>query len=82
MALIVLIGDDVLEAYELRLLDNLELFDGEELRRKEVRMVENERDWKREVLILAGRDVYREEVLLGGSRSFRDWFRVDQTGCS
>jgi hypothetical protein len=60
MVLIVLTGDDVFEAYELRLLDSFELFDGEDVRRKEVRMVENERDWKREVLILAqSRRVWR-----------------------
>jgi len=44
IALIVLMGDDVFEAYEFRLLDIMESFDGEELRRKDVRMVEKERD--------------------------------------
>jgi len=53
IALIVLMGDDVFEAYEFRLLDIMESFDGEELRRKDVRMVEKERDWKREGRIFA-----------------------------
>jgi len=54
MALIVLMGDDVFEAYELRLLDIIELFDGEDVRRNEVRMVEKDRDWKREVRMVKG----------------------------
>jgi hypothetical protein len=51
IALIVLMGDDAREAYESRLLDTTELLDGDRLRRKEVRMEEKERDWKREVRI-------------------------------
>lgn len=54
MALIVLMGDDVFEAYELRLLDIIELFDGEDVRRNEVRMVEKDSDWKREVRMVKG----------------------------
>lgn len=53
MALIVSMGDEVFDAYEFRLLANIELFDGEELRRKDVRIVEKDRDWKREVRISA-----------------------------
>jgi hypothetical protein len=53
IALIVSIGDEELEAYESRLLDIMELFDGEEERRREVRMLEKLRDWKREVRIFA-----------------------------
>ena len=52
IALIVLIGDK-LEAYESRLLDIMELSDVEEERRREVRMLEKLRDWKREVRIFA-----------------------------
>jgi hypothetical protein len=52
IALIVSIGEDVLEAYELRLLDMREVFEGEDERRKEVRMLEKLRDWKREVRML------------------------------
>jgi hypothetical protein len=52
IALIVSIGEDVLEAYELRLLDMREMFEGEDERRKEVRMLEKLRDWKREVRML------------------------------
>ena len=44
MALIVVIGEEVFEAYELRLLDILEPLEGEEERRKEVRMLEKEMD--------------------------------------
>ena len=55
MALIVLIGEDVCEAYELRLLDSKELWDRTEERRKDVRMLEKEMDWKREDLILLDR---------------------------
>ena len=51
IALIVSSGDE-LEAYESRLLDIMELFDEEE-RRREVRMLEKLRDWKREVRIFA-----------------------------
>lgn len=51
MALIVFIGEEVEDAYESRLLDIIELFDGEEVRWKDVRMVEKDRDWKREVRI-------------------------------
>jgi len=52
IALIVSIGEEVLEAYELRLLDMREMFEGEDERRKEVRMLEKLRDWKREVRML------------------------------
>jgi len=41
----------------LRLLDIMELFDGEELRRSDVRMVEKDSDWKREVRIAAERSL-------------------------
>lgn len=55
IALIVLMGDEEFEAYESRLLDIMELLDGDEERRREVRMVEmeEEMDWKREVRIIA-----------------------------
>jgi hypothetical protein len=55
IALIVLMGDEELEAYESRLLDIMELFEGDEERRREVRMLEKEEemDWKREVRIIA-----------------------------
>ena len=53
IALIVLMGDELFEAYELRLLDDVELFDMEELRRNEVRMVDIDSDWKREGLMFA-----------------------------
>jgi len=45
MALIVLIGDEEFEVYELRLLEVMEPFD-EDDRRNEVRMLEKEKDWK------------------------------------
>lgn len=48
----VLIGDEVLEAYESLLLDNIEPWDADEERRRDDRMLENERDWKRVVRIL------------------------------
>jgi hypothetical protein len=51
IALIVIMGDDDLETTESRLLDMTEALDGDRLRWKEVRMVEKERDWKRDVLI-------------------------------
>jgi hypothetical protein len=53
MALMALIGDEVLEAYESRLLDIIEPWDVEDERRRELRMLEKERDWKRVVRILA-----------------------------
>jgi len=53
MALMVLIGDE-LETYESRLLDIIEPCDAEDERRRELRMLENESDWKRVVRILAG----------------------------
>lgn len=56
MALMVLIGDEELEAYESRLLDIMEPCDAEDERRRELRMLENESDWKRVVRILAGRN--------------------------
>ena len=51
IALMVLTGDEVLEAYEFRLL--VEQSDADLELRKEVRMLEKERDWKRVVRILA-----------------------------
>ena len=51
IALMALIGEDEFDAYESRLLDIMELFEGDCVRRKDVRMVEKERDWKREVRI-------------------------------
>ena len=56
MALMVLIGDEELEAYESRLLDDMEPCDVEDERRRELRMLENESDWKRVVRILTGRN--------------------------
>jgi hypothetical protein len=53
MALIVLIGDEELEAYESRLLDMMEPCEIEDERRRELRMLEKERDWNRVVRILA-----------------------------
>jgi hypothetical protein len=53
MALMVLIGDEELEAYESRLLDMIEPCEVEDERRRELRMLEKERDWKRVVRILA-----------------------------
>jgi len=70
MALIVLTGDDVLEAYELRLLDIMELFDGEELRRSDVRMVEKDNDWKREVRMAADRSSIRKTPTYGKIYSY------------
>lgn len=52
MALMVLTGEEVLEAYEFRLLEIMELSDADLELRKEVRMLEKERDWKRVVRIL------------------------------
>jgi len=52
MELIVLTGDEVLEAYEFRWLETMELSDADLELRKEVRMLEKERDWKRVVRIL------------------------------
>lgn len=52
IASMVLIGDEVLEAYESLLLDNIEPWDADEERRRDDRMLENERDWKRVVRIL------------------------------
>jgi hypothetical protein len=56
IALIVLIGDELFEAYESRLLDIMDPSDGDLERRKDVRMLEKEEeiDWKREVRILPG----------------------------
>jgi len=53
IALIVVMGEDVLDAYESRLLDIEELLDGEDARRRDERMVEKERDWNREVRMVA-----------------------------
>jgi len=44
MALIVLMGDDELEAYESRLLDIMDPCDADDERLRELRMLENERD--------------------------------------
>jgi len=52
MALIVLTGDEELEAYESRLLDIMDPWDADDERLRELRMLENERDWKRVVRIL------------------------------
>jgi hypothetical protein len=52
MALMVVTGEEEFEAYEFRLLDIMELSEGERERRREVRMLEKERDWKRAVRIL------------------------------
>jgi hypothetical protein len=52
IALIVLTGEDELEAYESRLLDIIEPLEVEEDRRRELRMLEKDRDWKRVVRIL------------------------------
>lgn len=53
IALMVLTGpDEVLEAYEWRLLDVIELSDAERELRREVRMLEKEREWKRVVRML------------------------------
>jgi len=56
MALMVLMGDaaEEFEAYEFRLLDIMEVSDGERPRLKEVRMLEKDTEWKREVRIFAG----------------------------
>jgi len=61
IALIVVMGEDVLDAYESRLLDIEELLDGEDARRRDERMVEKERDWNREVRMVA----VKEEVRSG-----------------
>ena len=58
IALIVSIGEELLlEVYESRLLDIVERFDVDEERRRDVRILENERDperdWKREVRMIA-----------------------------
>jgi len=53
IALIVVMGEDVLDAYESRLLDIEELFEGEDARRRDERMVEKESDWNREVRMVA-----------------------------
>jgi hypothetical protein len=65
IALIVLIGDEAREAYESRLLDTTELLDGDRLRRKEVRMEEKERDWKREVRMFDAM-IEEQEALFDG----------------
>jgi len=54
IALIVLIGDELFEAYESQLLDIVDPSDGDLERRKDVRMLEKEEeiDWKREDRIL------------------------------
>lgn len=62
IALIVLMGDEAREAYELRLLDTTELLDGDRLRRKEVRMEEKERDWKREVCMFVGVIIAEQDI--------------------
>lgn len=51
MALMVVTGEEEFDANESRL-DIIELSDGERERRREVRMLEKERDWKRVVRIL------------------------------
>lgn len=54
IALMVLMGDE-LETYESRLLDIMELFDVDDERRMEVRMLEKEEemDWNLEVRMFA-----------------------------
>jgi hypothetical protein len=52
IALMVLTGDEALEAYEFRLLDIMEPSDADRELRREVRMLEKERDRKRVVRIL------------------------------
>jgi len=53
MALIVSMGEEEFEMYESRLFEKTERpVDVDRERRKEVRMLEKERDWKREVRIL------------------------------
>ena len=44
MALMVLIGDDEFEAYESLLLDIMDRCDADDERRRELRMLEKERD--------------------------------------
>jgi hypothetical protein len=77
IALMALIGEDEFDAYESRLLDIMELFEGDCVRRKDVRMVEKERDWKREVRIffLDFRSRYRSLA-----RSNRNEVRMVETG--
>lgn len=51
----VLIGDDeVCETYESRLEDMTELFEVDELLRRDDRRLEKDREWKRVVRILTG----------------------------
>jgi hypothetical protein len=61
-------GDDDLETMESRLLDMTEALDGDRLRWKEVRMVEKERDWKRDVLIFGVMIDWGIELLGGRER--------------
>ncbi|KAL5313838.1 hypothetical protein ACEPPN_018261 [Leptodophora sp. 'Broadleaf-Isolate-01'] len=53
MALMVLTGDDELEAYESLLLDMMEPLDPDDERRSDDLMLEKEREWKRVVRIFA-----------------------------
>lgn len=53
MALMVLTGDEELEAYESRLLDMMEPLDPDDERRSDDLKLEKERDWKRVVRIFA-----------------------------
>lgn len=53
MALMVLMGDDEVEAYESRLPDMMEPCEADDERRRDERMLEKEREWKREVLMVA-----------------------------
>lgn len=52
MALMVRMGEESREVKESRLLDTMEVLERERLRRKEVRMEEKERDWKRVLRML------------------------------
>tara|TARA_R110002060_G_scaffold40992_6_gene52381 strand:- start:28 stop:237 length:210 start_codon:yes stop_codon:yes gene_type:complete len=53
IALMVLTGDDELEAYESRLLDMMEPFEPDDERRSDDLKLEKDREWKRVVRIFA-----------------------------
>lgn len=55
IALMVLIGDTEFETYESRLLDIMEPWDVDDERRRELRMLEKERDGNRVARMVAGR---------------------------
>lgn len=86
IALIVLIGDDEFDAYESRLLDIMELLEGDCARRNDVRMVEKESDWKREVRIasvvlevLSHRDTEGREVVEKSDEATDDEYRRERS---